>query len=176
MKGKKSMNVDCLCVTKEQLDVIVGIIINQAAMLAEMKNENKRKYSMLFDEDFIRGRGTYGGTGSILSGFREDTMIPGIKIKKVNYGLNDKLCQPELESDGAIIQIYSASASLNTKEIIKKCKEAKKSNKIFSVIQFFMSKKSVLKKIDFVCFDENAKEIYRKVLYQKSNKIVPFSA
>lgn len=52
-------------------------------------------------------------TSAVLSGFAPNALkIDGITSETVNYGLQDKLAQPELKTQNAVFQIYSNGSDL----------------------------------------------------------------
>ena len=168
------MNVTDSYITKEQIDAISKIIINQSDELAEMEKENRKNHPELYDEDFMRGRKPYDNTGCILSGFRETIKIPEMTVKKIRYGKNRM--QPELESDTAIVQIYSSGAKFTTNEIRQKSQKAISENKAFFVFQFYLNSKAMLNRIDLVRLDRNANEISRDIVYERAIKTIRYSA
>ena len=168
------VNIDNTYITKEQIDTIRKIIIAQADELSGMEKENRKKHPGLYDKDYMRGRNQYNGTSCILSGFRETTIIPGIKVKKISYGLNRM--QPELESSTAIIQIYSSGAVFTTEEIKQKSRKAASVSKAFFIFQFYLNSNALLNKIDLVQLDGNANEVLRNTIYTRTPQMMRYPA
>lgn len=66
----------------------------------------------LYDAQYMSGR-HHSNTAKVYAGFQEDTLIPGMSVKKISYGVQK--WQPEISSDTAVIQLYSDSAGKELK-------------------------------------------------------------
>ena len=162
-------------ITHEQAQVIVDILIRQCNMIEARDAGDRAEFPELYDDDYSRGR-NHSDTASVLAGFQPNTTIPDMTITKRNYGLMH--CQPELESDTAVVQIYSDNASLNTREIRTKCStyNVQNSNKRFCVFQFRMSKSGHLTSVDLLTLDERANVVLKENIYAYRARIIQASA
>lgn len=152
-------------ITRDQAQAIVDILIHQCDLIERRYADNQNNYPELYDNEYMKGR-THGDTGAVLAGFQENSVIPGMTITKIQYGIMH--WQPLLESETAVVQIYSSDASLNIKEIKAKCARwnTGESTKRFCVFQFRTSKKGHLTGVDLLDFDVNAKVIRRETIYK----------
>lgn len=152
-------------ITIEQAQAIVNIITHQCALIERRNTADRVDFPELYDADYMKGR-THSDTSAVLAGFQENTVIPGMTITKIQYGIMH--WQPLLESETAVVQIYSSDASLNIKEIKAKCARwnTGESTKRFCVFQFRTSKKGHLTGVDLLDFDVNAKVIRRETIYK----------
>ena len=124
----------------------------------------------LYYEPYTMSRKKYNLTAAVLSGFSPSAFsVEGVKIEDLNYGLSSCLCQPELHTDSAIIQIYSDGAKpLNNAIVRKRCREfnrADSANPHFLIIQFSASKNGILSAIRAIYPDENCNAVDEKVLF-----------
>lgn len=171
----KDYRADNSPLSVKQIDAIIDILLHQCSLIVQRENNDQKKYPELYDEDYMRGR-KHSYTASVLAGFQESTIIPDMVVTKRQYGLFH--CQPELSSDTAVVQLYSDEATLKNDEIKKKCQEfnSTASGKRYLIMQFSLSKKGNLHKVDIVDLDGDAKEISRQTIYKQISKIVQISA
>lgn len=162
---------------QEQISTIIEILIRQCDRIEERNQKIGQEFPDLYDEQYYARRG-HGDTGAVYAGFKESTVIPGMTIKKIEYGRGH--WQPELHSETAVIQLYNVDAGkqLNSKEIREKCGRYNQpdSLKRYGVIQFSMSRKGHLIGAELVEFNENGKQTRRTVIYKYSGKLIPFVA
>ena len=158
-------------ITQNQAQAIVDILIHQCDLIEQRNNENQARYPDLEDDDYMSGRG-HGDTGAVYAGFKPGAVIPGMAITKRHYGRIH--CQPELESDTAIVQIYSGDASLNIEEIRNKCAtyNTQASTKRFCIVQFRMSEKGHLTSVDLLTLDNRANITLRENIYRYRARII----
>lgn len=159
-------------VTQEQVQAIVDILVLQCNSIEQRNNDNQAQYPNLYDADYMSGRG-HGDTGAVYAGFQTDTVIPDMTITKRHYGRIH--CQPEIESDTAIVQIYSGDASLNIEEIRNKCAtyNTQASAKRFCIIQFRMSERGHLTSVDLLTLDHQANVTLKEPIYRYRARIMP---
>lgn len=157
-------------ISDSQMEAIIAILFSQCHLLALRDAKNQIDYPELYDDFYMKGR-RHSNTAAVLAGFQEDTVIPGMTIRKKNYGRIH--WQPELTSKTAILHIYSSEASLNTVEIKKMCAlyNTKESVQEYCIIQFFLSKKSRLNRVDFLRLDRFAHINSRSTVYSYRNLI-----
>lgn len=158
-----------------QIKTIIDILLHQCELIAQQEKNAQKHYPELYDEDYMRGR-KHSYTAAVLAGFKEDTIIPNMIVRKRRYG---KLhCQPELSSDTVIVQLYSDQTVLKNEEIRQKCKEFNSTNsaKRYLIIQFSLGAAGYLRKVDIVNLDGSAKEISRETIFKKTSNIMRISA
>ena len=158
-------------ITQEQAQAIVDILVYQCNSIEQRNYANQARFPNLQDADYMRGRG-HGDTGAVYAGFQPDVAISGMTITKRHYGRIH--CQPELESDTAIVQIYSGDASLNIEEIRNKCAtyNAQDSTKRFCIIKFRMSERGHLTSVDLLTLDHQANVSLREPIYRYRASII----
>ena len=153
-------------ITAKQQREICGIIQTQCRRFQEME----REYRTLFYEPYIAMRQKHSVTAAVLSGFTPTTAITGFEINIIQYGLHDKLAQPELKSERAILQIYSNGSSLNAKVFMERCAEYNKDFStlpVFMPIIFFTDAKGYLNRINAVLPNEKGVQVQQFPLYAK---------
>ena len=162
-------------ITIEQAQAIVNILTHQCALIERRNTADRVDFPELYDADYMKGR-THSDTSAVLAGFQEDTNIPGITITKIQYGRIH--CQPQLESESAVMQIYSSDSSLKTDEIKEKCAtyNGDDSNKKFCVFRFRTSSKGHLTGVDLIQFDANANIISTETIYKYRARTLRVSA
>lgn len=158
-------------ITQEQVQAIVDILIHQCDLIEQRNNANQVQFPELYDADYMSGRG-HGDAAAVLAGFQPSTAIPNMTITKRHYGRIH--CQPELESDTAIVQIYSGDASLNIEEIKNKCAtyNTQASAKRFCIVQFRMSEKGHLTSVDLLTLDNRANVTLRENIYRYRARVI----
>lgn len=168
------MKVNSSYITSEQIEAIKTIIIHQADLLAKEEKFKREFFSDLHYENYMKGRNQYSNTLGILSGFRKTTKLPEMQVREICYGLH--LVQPELESETAIVQIYSSGSKLKTKEIKQKSRKAASIGKSFFIFQFYLNSNALLNKIDLVQLDGNANEVSRNTIYTRTPQMIRYPA
>ncbi len=161
-------------ITEEQKKSIIDIIIGRCRMFKEI---DTRYHSQMY-EPYSTMRKKHGLTPFVLSGFAPNVMnIDGLNVRDVNYGLNDKMTQPEVYNNSSVIHIYSDGSNLKSDEIKEKCKiyNDSQENPIFFIIRFTAKDDGTLKKIEVLFLDSNAK-IYEKQEIYKVPKLARKSA
>lgn len=150
--------------TQEQINAIRGIIIHQC----RRHRERDQNYQDLYYAPYAGNRGEHSITTSILSGFRETTLIPGFTITILQYGANEKMGQPVLTSDNAILHIYNSGCGFSSKPF-KECCETYNDNldnyPVFACIVFTASNDGSLKKVQIRVPDADGKFIHSYVIF-----------
>ena len=152
-------------VTLEQATAIVEILVRQCDLIEASEVQNELDFPELYDDDYLNGR-KHSYTGYVYSGFQENTPLPAMTIAKRKYGRIHYL--PQIESDTAVIQIYSSEATLDINEIKEKCAEynVEGNEKRFCVFQFWTSKRGHLTHVDLVHFNSDAEQISRTEIFK----------
>ena len=118
-------------------------------------------------EPYAVSRKKHNLTSVVLSGFAPTFFnMENVETKDLSYGAAN-LCQPELHTDSAIVQIYSDGAKPMKNAIVQERKLNCKNGEIphFLIIQFVASKNGALSAIRALYPDENCKIIEEKTLY-----------
>lgn len=152
--------------TKGQLIAIQKIIYNRCL--------EYRKMNKMYYEPYTTMRVKHGLTSAVLSGFSPTNIrIEGLITEDVYYGLNNKLCQPEIRSDRAVFHIYSDGADLENGLIIQRCKEYNNNfdAPIYFVIQFKASSQK-LSWIKILFFDSKARIIEETIVYDIRKNLI----
>lgn len=104
----------------EQKNSIIGILKEQCLCIQKANALERDMFPNLYDAQYMSGR-HHSNTAKVYAGFQEDTLIPGMSVKKISYGVQK--WKPEISSDTAVIQLYSDSAGkeLKTNEVKSKC-------------------------------------------------------
>ena len=129
--------------------------------------------STVYYELYANRRGKYPVTAAVLSGFAPDRFaMNGITVTDLGYGLSaNKLFQPELITDTAIIQFYSKSAKPYQNIIVQeRCRQHNCSGpgqKKFLLVRFWVDKHGNLSKIEAQLPDADCVIRETKVLYKK---------
>ena len=114
-------------------------------------------------------------TTAIISGFAPGKFqIEGITSKDLNYGLRDKLVQPELSCEKGVFHIYSDGSDLKGRKIFERCKEMNdsiESPPVFFLLIVSVTKDGQLNKIEICLPDKEACIVERINIYVKE-KIV----
>lgn len=152
--------------TSEQERRIVEIIKSQCRQYQHLEHERRS----LFYEPYTQMRKKHEVTSAVISGFAPGRVeIEGIQTADLNYGLNDKLAQPELRCENGIFHIYSDGSDLKGKKIFERCEEMNKdvSNPpLFFIIVFFVSKDGALQKIEMRLPNKDGKMIETRIIHQ----------
>ena len=131
----------------------------------------------LYDAQYMSGR-HHSNTAKVYAGFQEDTLIPGMMIKKISYGV--QMWQPEISSDIAVIQLYNDSAckELKTNEVRSKCALYNQcgSQKRYGIIRFKLTNKGLLQWVKLINLDDKAEVVHEEELYRHIGKTVPFAS
>lgn len=104
----------------DQKNAIIDILKEQCLCIQKSNAMERDMFPNLYDAQYMSGR-HHSNTAKVYAGFQEDTLIPGMMIKKISYGV--QMWQPEISSDTAVIQLYNDSAGkeLKTNEVRRKC-------------------------------------------------------
>lgn len=153
--------------TVEQEQLIVEIIKTQCRRYQHLEQER----TSLFYEPYTQMRKKHEVTSAVISGFAPGRIdIEGIQSTDLDYGLHDKLAQPELRCENGIFHIYSDGSDLKGKKILERC-EAMNTDvshpPLFFVIVFFVSDDGVLKKIEMRLPNKDGKIIEKRDIYRK---------
>ena len=104
----------------EQKNAIIDILKEQCLCIQKANALERDMLPNLYDAQYMSGR-HHSNTAKVYAGYQEDTLIPGMMIKKISYGVQK--WQPEISSDTAVIQLYNDSAGkeLKSNEVRSKC-------------------------------------------------------
>ena len=165
----KLLPYDNANLSSEQAQAIISILVHQCDLIEERDNRDRKDYPDLYDPDYENLR-SHSRTAAVLAGFRENTCLPGMSIRKRHYGIGH--VQPEIVGEHIILQIYSINSSLSIDEIIDKCHEYNNgvNQRRFNVIQFRMSDKGHLTSADLIDFNQNGEIISRQTIFKHSKK------
>ncbi len=144
---------------------IVQTIQQRCRLFIEAEKNNRK----LYYEPYAVSRKKHNLTSVVLSGFAPTFFnMENVETKDLSYGAAN-LCQPELHTDSAIVQIYSDGAKPMKNAIVQeRCRKLNcKNGEIphFLIIQFVASKNGALSAIRALYPDENCKIIEEKTLY-----------
>lgn len=105
-----------IAINDDQKNAIIDILKEQCLCIQKSNAMERDMYPNLYDAQYMSGR-HHSNTAKVYAGFQEDTLIPGMMIKKISYGV--QMWQPEISSDTAVIQLYNDSAGkeLKTNEV-----------------------------------------------------------
>ena len=138
-------------------------------------NKLRQEEEELYYQPYMKARTQHTLTGAVLSGFApENFRMPGITVIDLEYGSNH-LCQPEIQSDKAIIQIYNKSSKLKAKVIEERCRQHNGDSAArpqFLLIVFDASEKSGLRTIEAQYLNADAELLESQKLY---TNITPIS-
>lgn len=99
---------------------IRDIVRNIQAMLDLVRNP-LQKVDSICDTKYMYNRKKYSITGIIYSGFDpKNQNIPGLTIKKTQYGTRSKYWLPELSNKELNIQLYGTGVHLSTSSEIQR--------------------------------------------------------
>ena len=96
----------------EQKNAIIDILKEQCLCIQKANALERDMLPNLYDAQYMSGR-HHSNTAKVYAGYQEDTLIPGMMIKKISYGVQK--WQPEISSDTAVIQLYNDSAGKELK-------------------------------------------------------------
>ena len=152
-------------ISNEKISVIVDTLLAQSRRIqAHEKNEQALGYA-----PYLEKRGKYLATGLLLSALAPNQFVhKGFEITDVKYGLNNRLCQPEIRVDNAIIQVYSNGSDLNGKVIYERCKEYNKcgsSRPQFLLMVVAINAKGEISRIDIRRPDKSGTTVEKKQIY-----------
>lgn len=104
--------------TEEQITSIVSIIETRCNMFQDSTDG-------LFYDPYSNMRGPHALTAAILTGFASVNMnVEGLTSQDVYYGLQNKMCQPELYNENGVFHIYSSNANCGKSKIVQeRCKQ-----------------------------------------------------
>lgn len=157
--------------TLQQKLEIVEIIKDRCRRFQSFENQ----YENLFYEPYTQMRHKHAATSAIISGFAPGKFhIDGITSEDLNYGLNDKLVQPELHCQKGIFHIYSDGSDLKGKKIIERCREMNSditTPPVFFLVIVFMSKNGVLDKVEVRLPKEDGTIHSREVIYERPQMV-----
>ena len=158
------MNVDDY-LTKVQQQEITTIIAERCRRFRSFE----KQFDSLFFEPYTVMRHKHTLTSAVLSGFAPNAFnIDGITSETVNYGLQDKLAQPELKTQNAVFQIYSNGSDLKGNLIKRRCEALNGEDscgQIFFLIVFYATGKGELKQIEACFLNAEAQITERQTIY-----------
>lgn len=161
--------------TNQQKSKIIEIIKSQCRRFQSIE----KQYDDLFYEPYSNMRHKHSVTAAIISGFAPGKFqIEGITSKDLNYGLQDKLVQPELSCEKGVFHIYSDGSDLKGRKIFERCKEMNdsiESSPVFFLLIVSVTKDGQLNKIEICLPDKEACIVERINIYVKE-KIVAIPA
>lgn len=161
----------------DQKNAIIDILKEQCRCIQKANALERYMFPNLYDAQYMSGR-HHSNTAKVYAGFQEDTLIPGMVIKKVSYGVQK--WQPEISSDTAVIQLYNDSAGkeLKTNEVRSKCALYNQcgSQKRYEIIRFKLTDKGLLQWVKLINLDEKAEVVHEEELYRHIGKTIPFAS
>lgn len=165
------MNIEEL-IEKRIQESIVETIKEQCKKYRELSRMDRA----LYYEPYTVMRSKHKLTGAVISGFAPNRLgIEGLTSTDLNYGLNEKLCQPELKSENGIFHIYSAGSDLSGKKIIE-CSKKYNTNlneyPIFFVVIFDASKEGYLNSVEIRIPNSEGKMVESYFIYQRAKLVV----
>ena len=151
--------------------------VKQQSQIIEIIKEQCRKfqnlemqYESLFYEPYTQMRHKHTATSAVLSGFAPGKFqIEGITSTDLNYGLNDKMVQPELHCNSGTFHIYSNGSDLKGNKFIERCVSMNfdiLNPPVFFVLIVHISKKGKLEKIEICLPDKDGAIVERKFIYE----------
>ncbi len=161
--------------SQEQAQAIIRVLEHQCNLIEEKERRNERDYPDLYDEDYMKGR-THSRTAQIYAGFHDGDVLLDMSISKINYGKYH--IQPQLESNIAIIHMYSSEASFKIDEIKAKCSEynTEGSFKKYIALKFYTGKSGRLTQVKLLHFNEYANIISETQIYSYKSSVLDFAA
>lgn len=152
-------------ISKEHIDVVVERLLTRSRQIqAHEQYERQLEYA-----PYCTMRKKHNTTGKLLSVFAPDRFVHDeISVTDVYYGLHDKLGQPELTVDEAVIQIYSNGSDLKGKIISERCETYNKSDESrpqFLIMVVTMNGEGVISGIDLCRPDKSSKIVEAKKIY-----------
>ena len=147
----------------EQKNAIIDILKEQCLCIQKANALERDMFPNLYDAQYMSGR-HHSNTAKVYAGFQEDTLIPGMMIKKISYGVQK--WQPEISSDTAVIQLYNDCALYN------QCGSQKR----YGIIRFKLTDKGLLQWVKLINFDEKAEVVHEEELYRHIGKTIPFAS
>ena len=161
----------------EQKNAIIDILKEQCLCIQKANALERDMFPNLYDAQYMSGR-HHSNTAKVYAGFQEDTLIPGMMIKKISYGVQK--WQPEISSDIAVIQLYNDSAGkeLKSNEVRSKCALYNQcgSQKRYGIIRFKLTDKGLLQWAKLINLDEKAEVVHEEELYRHIGKTIPFAS
>ncbi len=82
--------------SNDQKKAIIDILKEQCRCIQEANAIERDMFPNLYDAQYMSGR-HHSNTAKVYAGFQEDTLIPGMSVKKISYGVQK--WQPEVSSD-----------------------------------------------------------------------------
>ena len=152
-------------ISREHIDVIVGRLLTRSRQIqAHEQYERQLEYT-----PYCTMRKKHNTTGLLLSVFAPDRFKhEGIRVTDIYYGLHDKLGQPELALDDAVIQIYSNGSDLKGKIISERCamyNDSEESRPQFLIMVVTMNGEGVTSGIELRRPDKSMEIVETKKLY-----------
>lgn len=165
------MNIDELIEKRLQTEII-EIIKEQCRKYREF---SRMDYELYY-EPYTVMRNKYMLTYAVISGFAPNRLnIEGLTSIDINYGLNEKLCQPELICENGIFHIYSKGSDLCGKKIIERSKKYNTNideYPLFFVIIFDVSKEGYLNSVEIRIPNSEGKMVESYFIYQRAKLVV----
>lgn len=152
-------------ISQEHIDVIVERLLTQSRKIqAHELKERELEYT-----PYCTMRKKHNTTGRLLSAFAPDRFHhEEICVTDIYYGLHDKLGQPELILDNAVVQIYSNGSDLKGKIISERCEmynHSEESRPQFLIIVVTMNGDGVVSGIELCRPDKETKIVEVKKIY-----------
>lgn len=114
-------------------------------------------------------------TSAIISGFAPGKFhVNGIESTDINYGLNGKMCQPELTCEKGVFHIYSDGSDLKGKTILERCKRMNADINItplFFIIVVAVTNDGVLHKIKICLPNKDGFIVDTEIIYDRPKLI-----
>lgn len=152
--------------TKTQIEQIVNVIEDRCRRFRSFEYQ----YESLFYEPYTTMRHKHTVTSAVISGFAPGQChIEGITSRDLNYGLNDKLCQPELRCANGVFHIYSNGSDLKGKKIKERSKEYNfdiTKTPLFFIIVVYIDQDGYFIAIDICVPNVDAKIVKRTTIYK----------
>lgn len=154
----------CDLITEEQKRRIVNLMLTNDYEFSNITKSNPN----LFYSNYAYNRNGHQHTYAIISAFKEETKIDGMRVREIKYGLNSKMSQPELYNDKIIIHIYNKRYGEKSDLVKEYCKKYNSNLNIYPVyaqIEFSKNKLDRINKIELQLLDEKANVIDSMLLY-----------
>ena len=160
--------------TQTQINQIINIIKDRCRRFQSFETQ----YESLFYEPYTQMRHKHTATSAIISGFAPSNFqIDGITSTDLNYGLNEKMVQPELRCEKGVFHIYSNGSALKGKKILERCKEMNSDitkTPSFFIIVVFVTKEGIFNKAEICLPNKYGVIVNRMTIYEatKLNAII----
>ena len=151
--------------TKTQQEQIIKTIQSQCLRYQSFE----RQAEALYYEPYTNIRKKYSLTSAVISGFAPGRCkIDEVTVSDLNYGLQGKLSQPELNN---VMSKLKKLLGKRIKELCERFNGDLSSTPVFFLIVFSADKEGQLNKIEIRLPDATAQKYQKKVIYSSSNLI-----